>query len=61
MRVAAAKQLKTAVNYTPVQFSDQMREALLQQLADAMLGKKSPKQALDDAEQAWNSELTKAK
>jgi putative chitobiose transport system substrate-binding protein len=26
-----------------------MREALLQQLADAMLGKKSPKQALDDA------------
>ena len=49
MRVAAAKQLKTAVNYTPVQFSDQMREALLQQLADAMLGKKSPKQALDDA------------
>ncbi|GLY49118.1 sugar ABC transporter substrate-binding protein [Lentzea sp. NBRC 102530] len=49
VRVAAAKQLKTAVNYTPVQFSDQMREALLQQLADAMLGKKSPKQALDDA------------
>lgn len=49
VRVAAAKQLATAVNYTPVQFSDQMREALLQQLADAMLGKKSPKQALDDA------------
>ncbi|MEV6713812.1 sugar ABC transporter substrate-binding protein [Lentzea sp. NPDC051208] len=49
VRVAAAKQLKTAVNYTPVQFSDQMREALLQQLADAMLGKKSPKQALNDA------------
>ncbi|MEU0884229.1 sugar ABC transporter substrate-binding protein [Lentzea sp. NPDC005914] len=49
VRVAAAKQLKTAVNYTPVQFSDQMREALLQQLADAMLGKKSAKQALDDA------------
>ncbi|MGW6935755.1 ABC transporter substrate-binding protein [Lentzea sp. NPDC054927] len=49
VRVAAAKQLTTAVNYTPVQFSDQMREALLQQLADAMLGKKSPKQALDDA------------
>jgi multiple sugar transport system substrate-binding protein len=49
VRVAAAKQLQTAVNYTPVQFSDQMREALLQQLADAMLGKKSPKQALDDA------------
>lgn len=54
VRVAAAKQLKTAVNYTPVQFSDQMREALLQQLADAMLGKKSPKEALDAAVEECN-------
>ena len=49
VRVAAAKQLATAVNYTPVQFSDQMRIALLEQLAQAMQGKKTAKQALDDA------------
>jgi multiple sugar transport system substrate-binding protein len=48
VRVAAAKQLETAVNYTPVQWSDQMTTALQQQLADAMQGKTSPKQALDD-------------
>ena len=33
VRVAAAKQLETAVNYTPVQWSDQMTTALQQQLA----------------------------
>jgi multiple sugar transport system substrate-binding protein len=48
VRVAAAKQLGDAVNYTPVQFSSQMQEALRQQVADAMLGKKPVKQALDD-------------
>ncbi|AHI00108.1 sugar ABC transporter substrate-binding protein [Kutzneria viridogrisea] len=48
VRVAAAKQLGTAVNYTPVQWSDQMLTVLQQQLAEAMLGKKSAKQALDE-------------
>ena len=48
VRVAAAKQLGDAVNYTPVQFSSQMQETLRQQVADAMLGKKPAKQALDE-------------
>jgi multiple sugar transport system substrate-binding protein len=48
VRVAAAKQLATAVNYTPVQWSDQMTTQLQQKLADAMQGKTSAKQALDD-------------
>jgi len=49
VRVAAAKQLGDSVNYTPVQFSQQMQDSLRQQIADAMLGKKSAKQALDDS------------
>ncbi|MFC7302648.1 ABC transporter substrate-binding protein [Streptomyces monticola] len=49
VRVAAAKSLKTAVNYTPVLFSEQMKTALRNEVAKAMQGKKSPKQALDDA------------
>ncbi|QUQ72056.1 ABC transporter substrate-binding protein [Kutzneria sp. CA-103260] len=48
VRVAAAKQLATAVNYTPVQWSDQMTTQLQQKMADAMQGKTSAKQALDD-------------
>jgi len=48
VRVAAAKQLGDSINYTPVQFSQQMQDSLRQNLADAMLGKKSAKQALDD-------------
>lgn len=49
VRVAAAKALKTAVNYTPVLFSDQMKTVLRNEVAKAMQGKKSPEQALDDA------------
>lgn len=49
VRVAAAKSLKTAVNYTPVLFSDQMKTALQNEVAKAMQGEKSPQQALDDA------------
>ena len=48
VRVAAANQLATAVNYTPVQWSDQMTIALQKEMSDAMQGKTSPKQALDD-------------
>ncbi|MFG3200448.1 ABC transporter substrate-binding protein [Streptomyces sp. NPDC048192] len=49
VRVAAAKSLKTAVNYTPVLFSDQMKTALRNEVAKALQGKESPKQALDNA------------
>ncbi|KUL38025.1 ABC transporter substrate-binding protein [Streptomyces sp. NRRL F-4489] len=49
VRVAAAKSLKTAVNYTPVVFSDQMKTALRNAVARALQGKQSPKEALDSA------------
>ncbi|MFR0355757.1 ABC transporter substrate-binding protein [Streptomyces sediminimaris] len=49
VRVAAAKSLKTAVNYTPVLFSDQMKTALRNEVAKALQGKESPKEALDNA------------
>ncbi|AKJ09214.1 ABC transporter substrate-binding protein [Streptomyces incarnatus] len=49
VRVAAAKSLKTAVNYTPVLFSDQMKTALRNEVAKALQGKESPEQALDNA------------
>lgn len=49
VRVAAAKQLATAVNYTPVSFTDQMKTILRNELANAMLGKETPQQALDTA------------
>ncbi|MFF9210856.1 MULTISPECIES: ABC transporter substrate-binding protein [unclassified Streptomyces] len=49
VRVAAAKSLKTAVNYTPVLFSEQMKTALRNEVARALQGKESPKDALDNA------------
>ncbi|MFS4096761.1 ABC transporter substrate-binding protein [Streptomyces sp. AF1A] len=49
VRIAAAKSLKNAVNYTPVLFSDQMKTALRNEVAKALQGKESPKQALDNA------------
>ncbi|MFI9249865.1 ABC transporter substrate-binding protein [Streptomyces sp. NPDC053069] len=49
VRIAAARSLKTAVNYTPVLFSDQMKTALRNEVAKALQGKESPKQALDNA------------
>ncbi|MGW5430135.1 ABC transporter substrate-binding protein [Streptomyces sp. NPDC004059] len=49
VRIAAAKSLKGAVNYTPVLFSDQMKTALRNEVAKALQGKESPKQALDNA------------
>ncbi|MBV2356298.1 sugar ABC transporter substrate-binding protein [Streptomyces sp. J2-1] len=49
VRVAAAKSLKTAVNYTPVLFSEQMKTALRNQVAKALQGKESPEAALDNA------------
>jgi multiple sugar transport system substrate-binding protein len=49
VRIASAKSLKNAVNYTPVLFSDQMKTALRNEVAKALQGKESPKQALDNA------------
>ncbi|MFF8726510.1 ABC transporter substrate-binding protein [Streptomyces sp. NPDC015171] len=52
VRVAAAKSLKNAVNYTPVLFSDQMKTALRNEVAKALQGRQSPKTALDNAVKA---------
>ncbi|MGP3691479.1 ABC transporter substrate-binding protein [Streptomyces sp. IBSNAI002] len=49
VRVAAATALKTAVNYTPAVFTEQMKTVLKNEVAKAMQGKKSAKQAMDDA------------
>lgn len=49
VRVAAAKSLKTAVNYTPVLFSEQMKVELRNAVTRALQGKQSPKEALDNA------------
>ncbi|WP_432590126.1 sugar ABC transporter substrate-binding protein [Streptomyces sp. HD1123-B1] len=49
VRVASAKLLKGAVNYTPVVMSDEMKTVLQNEVAKALQGKKSPKEALDDA------------
>ena len=57
VRVAAAKQLATAVNYTPVAFTDQMKTVLRNELANAMLGKEAPQAALDSAVDQCNKLL----
>lgn len=49
VRVASAKSLKTAVNYTPVLLSDQMKTVLRNAVAKAVQGKQSPRAALDGA------------
>lgn len=49
VRIAAAKSLKNAVNYTPVLFSEQMKTALRNEVAKALQGRQSPKEALDNA------------
>ncbi|RPE45912.1 carbohydrate ABC transporter substrate-binding protein (CUT1 family) [Streptomyces sp. Ag109_O5-1] len=57
VRIAAAKSLQNAVNYTPVLFSDQMKTALRNEVAKALLGKESPKAALDNAVKACDQLL----
>ncbi|MFJ9759688.1 ABC transporter substrate-binding protein [Streptomyces sp. NPDC101149] len=57
VRIAAAKSLKNAVNYTPVLFSDQMKTALRNEVAKALQGKESPKAALDNAVNACDQLL----
>ncbi|WP_409467983.1 ABC transporter substrate-binding protein [Streptomyces sp. HC307] len=52
VRVAAAKSLKNAVNYTPVLFSEQMKVELRNAVARALQGKESPEEALDNAVKA---------
>ncbi|MFF8784572.1 ABC transporter substrate-binding protein [Streptomyces sp. NPDC015125] len=54
VRVASAKSLKTAVNYTPVLLSDQMKTVLRNAVAKAVQGKQSPEAALDGAVAACN-------
>ncbi|WP_425471867.1 ABC transporter substrate-binding protein [Streptomyces piniterrae] len=49
VRVASAKSLENAVNYTPVLLSDQMKTVLRNAVARAVQGKQSPKAALDGA------------
>ncbi|MGY3790666.1 ABC transporter substrate-binding protein [Streptomyces antibioticus] len=49
VRIAAAKSLKNAVNYTPVLFSEQMKTALRNEVAKALQGRQSPEEALDNA------------
>ncbi|MEU5430177.1 sugar ABC transporter substrate-binding protein [Streptomyces olivoreticuli] len=49
VRVASAKMLKGAVNYTPVVLSEEMKVVLKNEVAKALQGRKSPQQALDDA------------
>lgn len=49
VRVASAKSLKTAVNYTPVMLSDQMKTVLRNAVAKAVQGEQSPRAALDGA------------
>ncbi|MGW2699957.1 ABC transporter substrate-binding protein [Streptomyces sp. NPDC001340] len=57
VRIAAAKSLKSAVNYTPVLFSEQMKTALRNEVAKALQGKESPKTALDNAVKACDQLL----
>ncbi len=57
VRIAAAKSLKNAVNYTPVLFSEQMKTALRNDAAKALQGKESPKTALDNAVKACDTLL----
>lgn len=57
LRVEAAKQLKSAVEYTPIKFTPEMATYLQQQLSDAILGKESSQQALDKAVQKANQQL----
>lgn len=52
VRIAAAKSLKNAVNYTPVLFSEQMKTELRNSVAKALQGKVSPQEALDNAVKA---------
>ncbi|MEV0034965.1 sugar ABC transporter substrate-binding protein [Streptomyces sp. NPDC050804] len=49
VRIAAAKSLKNAVNYTPVLFSEQMKTELRNEVAKALQGKQSPQESLDRA------------
>ncbi|MEU8781181.1 sugar ABC transporter substrate-binding protein [Streptomyces sp. NPDC048637] len=60
VRIASAKSLKNAVNYTPVPLSDQMKTVLRNAVAKAVQGKQSPQAALDGAVAACNRLLKSA-
>jgi len=61
LRVAAAKQLNNAVQHTPVVSTDAMATYIQQQFSDAILGKQTVKQALDNAVNKCNQLLGSAK
>ncbi|MEV4440665.1 extracellular solute-binding protein [Streptomyces sp. NPDC049577] len=54
VRVASARMLKGAVNYTPVVMTEEMKIVLRNEVARALQGKKSPQKALDDAVEQSN-------
>ncbi|MFI5801990.1 ABC transporter substrate-binding protein [Streptomyces sp. NPDC051561] len=57
IRVASAKMLPEAVNYTPVLFSDEMKTILRNEIAKCFQGKASPKASLDSAVEQMNKLL----
>ncbi|MFJ6700364.1 ABC transporter substrate-binding protein [Streptomyces sp. NPDC091272] len=57
IRVASAKMLPGAVNYTPVLFSDEMKTILRNEIAKCFTGKASPQAALDSAVEQMNKLL----
>jgi len=61
LRVAAAKQLGNAVQHTPVVSTDAMATYIQQQFSDAILGKQTVEQALDNAVNKCNQLLGSAK
>jgi len=60
LRVAAAKQLDSAVQHTPVMSTDAMATYIQQQFSDAILGKQTAEQALENAEKKCNQLLGSA-
>lgn len=60
VRIKSAEQLSEAeLLVKPMEHYDELREAMLDALSEAMLGKMSPQEALDQAENAWNDILSK--
>ncbi|OEV04114.1 ABC transporter substrate-binding protein [Streptomyces oceani] len=59
VRVNSAQSLDGAVNYQPVVMNDEMETILRNEIAKALQGDKSPKQALDDAVAESNKLLRK--
>ncbi len=60
VRIKSAEQLVDAeLLVPPMENYDELREAMLDALSESMLGNKTPQEALDQAEEAWNAILSK--